>query len=107
MKSISQKEKARIIAQIEYPSLAITVGEGMTRKGLPYRLETVGDRNILTVHIVDYHFFQIPVTLDNVERVLGLMQYFLMRPEKAREELPSIRIVADWHLAQSWPAAQR
>ncbi len=92
-----------MIAQIEYPSLAITVEEGMKRKGLPFRLETIDDKNILTVRIVDCHFFRIPVTLDNVERVLGLMQYFLMRPEKVREELPSIRIVADWRLAQSWP----
>ena len=42
-----------MIAQIEYPSLAITVEEGMKRKGLPYRLVTVDDKNILMVRIVD------------------------------------------------------
>lgn len=94
--------RRRSIAKIEYPALEQIVRREMGSRNIPYMLKTQGDENILTVHIVSEHFFDIPVTMENVEKVTGLMRYFLNRPDCAREEMPEIRRRRDYRLAKSW-----
>ena len=94
--------KRRTIALIEYPLLNLKIGEGMRERGIPYLFGTRETGNVLTVRIVGEYFFEIPVTLKNVDRVLGLMKYILLRPDCAREEFPRIRTLRSYSLARSW-----
>ena len=102
MNRIKKKERAAIVARIEYPVLARKVKEELGRKKIPYLLRTQLYENILTVQVVNEYFFDIPVTLENVERVTGLMNYFLIRPDCAKKEMPEIRPRIDYGLAKSW-----
>ena len=61
-------------------------------------------RNWLVIHIVNEYFFYIPLTLENVDRRLGLVPYCLHRPDLAHEEIPDIKKVSDWGLARRWAA---
>ena len=99
-----QLEKARkeTIARIEYPALAHKVAVAMKKKGIPYLFKTVRSKNILTVRIVEEYFFEIPLTMRNADKVLGLMNYILHRPEYAHEEIPGIRKKFNYPLAQKW-----
>ena len=94
--------KRRTVALIEYPLLQLRIGEGMRKRGIPFLLETRETRNVLTVRIVKEHFFEIPVSLKNVDKVIGMMQYILLRPDCAKEVLPRGRIVRNCSLARSW-----
>lgn len=97
--------KRRDIALIEYPSLSLIVSKELGRKQIPYILETVMDENILTVHITSEYFFDIPLSLENVEKTTDLLEYFIMRPDCAKREMPEIRKRYDPKLASSWKEA--
>ena len=90
------------IARIEFPVLELKVKEELGRKKIPYQFSTYRDENILTVQVVNEHFFEIPITLENVEKATRLMSYFINRPDCAREELPEIRRKVNYRLAKEW-----
>lgn len=94
--------KNRTIALIEFPALRYKIAEGLRKKGIPFRLETRGTRNILTVQVVNEYFLEIPVTIETVDRVVGLVPYCLHRPDLAHEEIPGVGRVKDYRLAKSW-----
>lgn len=97
--------KRRDIALIEYPSLSLIVSKELGKRQIPYILETVMDENILTVHITSEYFFDIPLSLENVEKATDLLEYFIMRPDCAKREMPEIRKRYDPKLASSWKEA--
>ena len=90
------------LARIEYPALFLIIAEDLGRKKIPYMFRTCRDENILTVQVVNEHFFEIPITMENVEKATRLMSYFINRPDCAREELPDIRCRRNCQLAKEW-----
>jgi hypothetical protein len=97
-----QYQKNRTIALIEFPALQFKIAEGLGKKGIPFQLETRWVRNILTVRVVNEYFLEIPVTVDTVDRIVGLVPYFLHRPDLAHEEVPGIKRVKNYELAHIW-----
>lgn len=92
----------REIALLEFPLLWLRVSEELGRRGIPFLFRTVLDENVITVQVVNEHFMEIPVTTGTVDRAVGLMRYFINRPECAREEMPEIRFLRDFSLAREW-----
>ena len=90
------------LARVEFPVLELKVKEELGRKKIPYQFRTYRDENILTVQVVNEHFFEIPITLENVEKATRLMSYFINRPDCAREELQEIRRRVNFRLAKEW-----
>ena len=99
--------KARTITVLEYPLLLVKVEEGLRKRKIPFLFETRMDRNILTVHIINEYFFEIPLTLENVDRTIGLVGYFIHRPEYAHEEMPEIRKKWSRQLFRQWDTLTR
>ena len=95
-------KKRRTVALIEFPMLKVRIGDGLAKKGIPYLLETVFDRNILTVQVVGEYFLQIPVTAEAVDRIVGLIPYCLHRPDLAHEEIPGIQRFKSFTLSRKW-----
>ena len=98
----NQYLKNRAIALIEFPTLQFKIAEGLGKKGIPFHLETRWARNILTVHVVNEYFLEIPVTVDTVDKIVGLVPYFLHRPDLAHEEVPGVKRVKNYALARFW-----
>ena len=94
--------RSRSIALIEYPLLAVKVGDGLRKRGIPFLFETRLDKNVLTIRVVNEYFLEIPITLENVDRTVGLVPYCLHRPDLAHEEIPGVRRIRDYSLARSW-----
>lgn len=94
--------RSRNLALIEYPLLAVKIGDGLRKRGIPFLFETRLDENVLTVRVVNEYFLEIPVTLDSVDRVVGLVPYCLHRPDLAHEEIPGVRRIRDYALSRSW-----
>ena len=90
------------MARIEYPLLSHKVAEGMGKKGIPYLFRTLGDENVLTVQVVCHHFYDIPLSLETLDRVMSMLPYCIARPEYALEELPQIRKRVSFWLEKSW-----
>lgn len=101
-KSVDRYLRRRSIALIEYPLLAVKIGDGLRKRGVPFLFETRQDKNVLTVHVVKEYFLEFPITLENVERTVGLVPYCLHRPDLAHEEIPGVRRVRNYTLARSW-----
>jgi hypothetical protein len=95
-------KQRRTVALLEYPLLKVRISDGMARRGIPYLLETVIDRNILTVQVVGEYFLQIPVTAEAVDRIVGLIPYCLNRPDLAHAEIPGIQRFKSFTLARKW-----
>jgi hypothetical protein len=95
-------KQRRTVALIEFPMLQVRIGDGLAKKGIPYLLETVFDRNILTVQVVGEYFLQIPVTAEAVDRIVGLIPYCLHRPDLAQEEIPGVQRFKSFILARKW-----
>ena len=95
-------KQRRTVALVEFPLLVVRIGDGLAKKGIPYLLETVFDRNILTVQVVGEYFLQIPVTAEAVDRIVGLIPYCLHRPDLAHEEIPGIQRFKSFTLARKW-----
>lgn len=96
------RDRNRSIALIEYPLLALKIGDGLQKRGIPFLFETRFDKNILTVRVVEEYFLEIPITLESVDRTVGLVPYCLHRPDLAHEEIPGVRRIRDYGLARSW-----
>ena len=96
------RDRNRNIALIENPLLAVKVGDGLRKRGIPFLFETRLDKNVLTVRVVDEYFLEIPITLENVDRAVGLVPYCLHRPDLAHEEIPGVRRIRDYSLAWAW-----
>ena len=94
----------RNVALIEHPLLAVKIRDALRQKGIPFLFETRLGENVLTVRVVDAYFLEIPVTLESVDRVVGLVPYCVHRPDLAHEEIPGIRRIRDYGLARSWNA---
>ena len=94
--------KKRDVALIEFPALEIILSEGMAKKGIPYLFRQDGEVNLLTVHIAMEYFFSFPVAMENAERLIGLMKYFINRPDCAVKEWPGVRRFCDYRLAKKW-----
>ena len=94
--------KDRTIALIEFPALQVKIAEGMGKKGIPFWFQTRWARNILTVRVVNEYFLEIPVTIETVDRIVGLVPYFLHRPDLAHEEVPGIKRIKNYALAHLW-----
>ena len=90
------------ITKIEFLSLEHRVKERMNGLGIPYIFTTSRDKNYLTVRIVGDYFFRIPITMENADRIMGMVRYFIHRPDYAWEEMPSIRQIRNPRLAESW-----
>lgn len=97
-----QYRKNHTVALLEFPLLKVKVEEGLRKRNIRHLFETKLDRNILTVHIINEYFFEIPITLENVDRTLGLVSYFIHRPEYAHEEMPEIRKMWSRQLFRNW-----
>lgn len=98
----ARHRRSRNIALIEYPLLSVRIGDGLRRRGIPFLLETRLDENVLTVRVVNEYFLEIPVTLEGVDRTIGLVPYCIHRPDLAHEEIPGVRRIRDFALARSW-----
>ena len=96
------KKKERELALIQYPLLSHKVAETMKKKGLRYKFTTVRFENILTIPIEKYSFLDIPLTLDNCEQMLDLIDYFRARPECIKKEHPEVKVKGNYWLAQAW-----
>ncbi len=94
--------RRRDVAKIEFPALEQIVNHEMVSRNIPYLFKTQKDENILTVQIVSEYFFDISITMENVDKATRLMRYFLNRPECTQEEIPEIRKRRDYRLAKSW-----
>jgi hypothetical protein len=94
--------RSRSIALIEYPLLAVKVGDGLRKRGIPFLFQTRLDKNVLTVRVVDEYFLEIPITLESVDRTVGLVPYCLHRPDLAHEEVPGVRRIRNYALARTW-----
>ena len=94
--------RSRSIALIEYPLLAIKIGDGLRKRGIPFLFETRLDKNVLTVRVVEEYFLEMPVTLENVDRTVGMVPYCIHRPDLAHEVIPGVRRIRDYALARSW-----
>ena len=90
------------ISLIEFPVLQQRISAEMSRRGIRYVFANNEGENILTVHVVSEHFYAIPITLDNVDRVLTYISYCINRPEYAHEEIPEIRRYRNWYYAKIW-----
>lgn len=94
--------RSRSIALIEYPLLAVKVSDGLRKRGIPFLFETRLDKNVLTIRVVNEYFLEIPITLENVDRTVGLVPYCLHRPDLAHEEVPGVRRIRNYALARTW-----
>ena len=94
--------RSRSIALIEYPLLAVKIGDGLRKRGIPVLFETRLDKNVLTVRVVNEYFMEIPITLESVDRTVGLVPYCIHRPDLAHEEIPGVRRIRNYALARSW-----
>jgi len=97
-----QYQKNRTIALIEFPTLQFKIAEGLGKKGIPFLFETRCARNILTVRVVNEYFLEMPVTIETVDRIVGLIPYCLHRPDLAHEEIPGIKRVKNYTMARHW-----
>ena len=82
--------------------LVSKVEEYCTRKGIRHIFGIQGKSHILTINIIGEFFFNIPITRETVDRTLGLIPYFLHRPDMATEECPGIQKVKNWKLQKKW-----
>ena len=105
--SFNRYRKARTVAVLEHPLLRVKVEEELRKRKIPYLFETRMDKNILTVHIINEYFFEIPLTLETADRILGLVSYFIHWPEYAHEELPEIRKKWSRPLYKQWDVLTR
>ncbi|MBP5334051.1 MAG: hypothetical protein J6Y66_07770 [Bacteroidales bacterium] len=94
--------KRRDVARIEFPALEIIVKEGMAGKGIPYLFRNVNGENLLTVRVVYEYFLEIPLTMENAQQVMGLLKYFINRPDCAVQEMPGLRRTYNYRLAKKW-----
>ena len=94
--------RSRSIALIEYPLLAVKIGDGLRKRGIPFLFETRLDKNVLTVRVVNEYFMEIPITLESVDRTVGLVPYCIHRPDLAHEEISGVRRIRNYALARSW-----
>ena len=90
------------ISLIEFPVLQPRIAAELTRRGIRFVFANNDAENILTVHVVAEYFYAIPVTLDNVDRVLTYISYCINRPDYAHEEIPEIRRFRNGHYAKIW-----
>lgn len=90
------------VARIEYPLLSYRLSVEMPKKGIPYLFVAKGSENVLTVQVVWEHFYDIPLSLDNFDRVMSMLKYCIARPEYALEEIPEIRKRRSYTLRDSW-----
>ena len=93
------------MARLEFPVLDRAVREGLARKRVPFLFATRGKYNVLTVRIAGDYFLDIYVDTGNVDRVLLLTPYLIMRPDKAPDEFPCGTRRRVWSISSS--AARR
>lgn len=67
-----------------------------------YLLKAVNGEHTLTVQIVDDRFFNIQVTTENADRVLGCIPYCINFPAMAYTAIPGIQMVNNRKLANKW-----
>ena len=94
--------RQKTISLIEFPVLQQRITAELSRRGIRYVFANTEAENILTVHVVAEHFYAIPVTFDNVDRILTFISYCINRPEYAHEEIPEIRRFRNWYYANIW-----
>ena len=82
--------------------LETKVADYCTKNGIKYIFGLQGNTHILTINIVGEYFFNIPITRESVDRTLGLIPYFLHRPDLAAEEVPGIQKMKNWKLVNRW-----
>lgn len=99
-----RRRKKQTITLLEYPLLCVKAEDALRPKGIPFLVKRQLCQNYLVIHVVNEHFLYIPLTLENVDRALGLVPYFLHRPDLAREEIPGIKRIRNWGLARNWDA---
>lgn len=85
--------KERDVASIELPYLEQRLAETLGTKNIRYRLDRTSGGNVLYVQIVKEIWMEGPLSMANVERVTGMAPYFIMRPDRLKDEMPDFRIV--------------
>ena len=104
---VSETLRARRVALLEHPLLELKVEAEMRRRGIPYMFRCAGDENVLTVQITGEWFFDIPLRVETADRTLGLVKYFINRPDCAAEEEPLIRKRRSYYLTRAWDKCSR
>ena len=99
-----RRRKQQTIALLESPLFRVKAEAALRPKGIPFLIERQLGQNFLVLHVVNEYFLYVPLTQENVDRALGLVPYFLHRPDLAREEIPGIRRIRNWGLARKWDA---
>ena len=99
-----RRRKQQTITLLEYPLLCVKAEDALRPKGIPFLIERQLCQNYLVLQVVNEYFLYVPLTLENVDRALGLVPYFLHRPDLAREEIPGTRRIRNWGLARKWDA---
>ena len=56
----------------------------------------------MPIRDVDEYFLESPITLESVDRTVGLVPYCLHRPDLAHEEVPGVRRIRNYALARTW-----
>ena len=95
------RKKLRV-ALIEYQMLSQKVTAAMKARGIPFRFSTQGTKNVLTIQVVGEYFMEIPLSVENCDRVLDLIRYYISRPDCARMEIPQMRFVKNMMMARHW-----
>ena len=97
-----RRRKKQMIALLETPFFRVKAEDVLRPKGIPFLIERQLSQNFLVLHVVNEYFLYIPLSQENVDRALGLVPYFLHRPDLAREEIPGIQRIRNWGLARKW-----
>ena len=99
-----RRRKKQMIALLETPFFRAKAEDALRPKGIPFIIERQLSQNYLVLHVVNEYFLYVPLSQENVDRALGLVPYFLHRPDLAREEIPGIQRIRNWGLARKWDA---
>lgn len=88
------------VASIEYPYLEQRLAETLGVRNIRYKLGKNPSGTVLYVQIVKEIWMQGELSMANVERVISLTPYFILRPDCLKAEMPDFRIVRRYDLAR-------
>ena len=92
--------RERDVASIEFPYLEQRLAETLGVRNIRYKLGKNPSGTVLYVQIVKEIWMQGELSMANVERVISLTPYFILRPDCLKAEMPDFRIVRRYDLAR-------
>ena len=84
------------IASIEHPFLELRLADTLGIKKIKYNLVRRPCGHVLEVQIIPHVWMQGPLTVENVDKVTGLVPYFRHRPDRLDADMPEYHIVRKW-----------